>query len=228
MARWCRSTGTSRASSRPSLKLSKLKLQHSRSGIEVSRSGQLHRQIAMLAARCATAAELLAFGKLPLRYCISLLSRLCDVRGVQGPRRPSWWTDGKKKWVQGAPNSKKSKGIGRGFNKGDDGKFVAKTTSVPLPVCREDINNECVRDFLGSPARRPADERLPLDPLPQQQPMEVATATPASPENDGRPGRVYGWLQCEIAEGRREAPTMQGQFAPWQFATAFGSATGGH
>ena len=64
---------------------------------------------------------------------------------TQAPKRPP---EDKRQWVHGAPNSKLSKGVGRGFNKGDNGKFVPKTTSVPLPARHEDVNSACFRDFL--------------------------------------------------------------------------------
>ena len=43
---------------------------------------------------------------------------------TQAPKRPP---EDKRQWVHGAPNSKLSKGVGRCFNKGDNGKFVPKT-----------------------------------------------------------------------------------------------------
>ena len=80
----------------------------------------------------------------------------------QGPKLPSWHTGGQKKWNHGAPLSKKSKGVGRGFNKSDTGKFVPKTTTVTLPADRNEVMVPCTRDFLiDPPAATGAENAVP-------------------------------------------------------------------
>ena len=85
----------------------------------------------------------------------------------QGPRRPTWWTDGKKQWNHGAPLSKKAKmpGVGRGKNpKGlrpDE-----QLHTVPLPAERVAVANACVRDFLQEPTENKPPQVPPLPPPP--------------------------------------------------------------
>tara|TARA_B110000046_G_scaffold174491_1_gene198286 strand:- start:335 stop:604 length:270 start_codon:yes stop_codon:yes gene_type:complete len=72
---------------------------------------------------------------------------------LQGPKRPPWWTDGKKKWNHGAPLSKKVKGTG--CVRGPDGKWAAPAqgeqrdpqlpTSVPMPSAVADIMDAGMR-----------------------------------------------------------------------------------
>ena len=102
---------------------------------------------------------------------------------LQGRKRPSDWTDGRKKWNKGAPLSKKSKGVGRGFNQGDGGKFVPKSMSVPLPTGRESINNTCTRDFLIDPPVAASEENAApqsAEQPPVPPPIPVAIALDSS------------------------------------------------
>jgi hypothetical protein len=98
----------------------------------------------------------------------------------QGPKKPPWWTNGKKKWNRGAPLSKFGKGIGRG---GKGKKDEEQLETVPLPAEREAVSNDCVRDFLTVPntsGQENAENVLPavgLAPLP---PIPVPAGLEAS------------------------------------------------
>eukprot|EP00966_Prymnesium_polylepis_P283749 6555104-Prymnesium_polylepis.1 len=102
-----------------------------------------------------------------------------NARG-QGPKKPPWWTNGKKKWNRGAPLSKFGKGIGRG---GKGKKDEEQLETVPLPAEREAVSNDCVRDFLTVPntsGQENAENVLPavgLAPLP---PIPVPAGLEAS------------------------------------------------
>jgi len=105
----------------------------------------------------------------------------CHARG-QAPKRPP---EDKRQWVHGAPNSKLSKGVGRGFNKGDNGKFVPKTIdqakeerleTARLPADRNEITVECVRDFLVDPPTACAENTAPD--WAQPPPVQPPTAPP--------------------------------------------------
>ena len=62
------------------------------------------------------------------------------MRASQGPKRPPWYTDGRKKWNKGAPLSKKSKGVGRGANLNKKNKGDTMTT-VPLPTTVAEVRD---------------------------------------------------------------------------------------
>ena len=73
--------------------------------------------------------------------------------GSQGKKLPTNWTFGKKTWNHGAPNSKKSTGVGRGCRPKPEGndENSDQLRTVPLPADRNEVTVPCTRNFLVDP-----------------------------------------------------------------------------
>ena len=95
------------------------------------------------------------------RFTMQLSTLDSSLLRAQGPKRPSWCTDGKKKWNKGAPLSKKPQmpGVGRGRHPNSQAAWKlglkqkviegprdpTLPTTVPMPAAVEDISNAGMR-----------------------------------------------------------------------------------